>query len=535
MAISFARIGVSAMAIMAAFPAAAQEAEGEVVMRRPLPVRPSGPGCTPGEPGCQEQTSATSANGWLLNCSATPKATCNEVTRSEAGVVSATPVDAGSCSTAQSAAQNTLAQTAGMTHMPGIAHDFDAICDGDEPGEPNDPTKIYFALGTCENGTLKIDCFGLDAVNSQVPPVPGTIANCAAQEITPQYDAIEETLPPMLSNAIVWPDEVMERNGEACDGGLEQATTYGRVCSMGVSECRQVDYTIDAEYNISVVNISEASEQSCENLSLDWKDTQALDQMSISKPSENPCAEPVAYVANGTCKTNVTYDPGWPNSGQAHVDTTFQMNCYSVSDWLSPFPQINPVPSAFCDTPQSAAQQQIVDEVVASQPEYKDPQTIDRTCDTTGGVVLNYQRDTYSFDYTPFMPIGSGPPANTVQTATEDGGRPWYLREYYAKYRYVCTDVDPGDDERPAYFNSGTASNYQMNLTCQYERMQDMNELQAGKSAQGGYPSQTLEQYCSSRLPSELSHLATQCGQTATDNGYDVITVTSREWEAAPW
>lgn len=560
----YSRMTLAMCLALAASPVLAQSAvSGDVVMRRPLPMRegsagqdgvtpapsptppsvdcPEGHVCTVPDPSGPTSPPPNSGYGWYVHCGPPELADCEQVTERQdpqfGTVYDYQSVDQSLCRQQQSAAGRAVVEREGYDLPAGEAYDFTAMCS----------KPVYVAIGMC-NGTLSIDC-GLIDPTTGAGGGGESIASCISQrESDPAYQSLISMLPQELRSMIIAPDDIASRNGESCSSGRTQETVTGVSCGDVTRQCQQATYSYDLgtfpPQNVTLEAfdvIGPEDDVRCTSASYNATQMEAMQALGMT-PYGQSCGTGSgvdAYVARGRCTTSVT-----SGQDQTQVDTVFDMQCFAVSGWGGNS-SISQVDSSLCDVPATPQQQAVIDQVAQTTGTYQDPKRLDRSCSagsngsigttnpdgSTVNVRLNYQRDTVPLSQSPDPNASwSGypdPPPGSVDFFRGSGGAPYYLVESKATYPYVCTDVDRGTGWRPAYFeNMGVASTYPVTRwPCAEERYAFTAEILA----------QDIQQSCRDTLPSEGQGRASACMVDVQDDNAGRMTITYREWMAIPW
>lgn len=416
------------------------------------------------------------------------------------------------------------------------------------PSTPDTKGMVFVAVGMCVNGSGMVQCAGIDPTAVDSAGL-ADVSSCIAQDPT---DATYQAFSQMIGGAgggILPPSEIAAYDGKPCIP-KSSTTVYGATCEAQTPKCTKVDYDfedlLDGPANAQVTSLEQVEWETCGQYGATPFSKTVLAGLGLKRGDRDPCLpdEPdavlPALVAKGQCRTSVVYAPGWPQSGGAEVKTDFQLSCFAVSDWGTDNVSIQSTSEASCGQTATAAQQSIVDQV-AAQTDYKDPRKIDRTCSSSGGVVVNYQRNdfpTYVNGGVPQFATPADATPTTVVKRPEDG-QPYRLVGGSTVYQYVCTDLAAGTEgQKPPYFAKGgqEGSTYPATLSpCDAQRAQDVAELRAGRSVYGYMPQFDPVTDCQRNLPNDLLQLGTQCVYKVEDNGTDGIRITQRTWMGDPW
>jgi len=415
------------------------------------------------------------------------------------------------------------------------------------PTPADNANIVYIAQGMCMNWAGQVQCVGVDPAAIEGAFLADNSSCIAQNPGNAVYQAFYQMIGGAAAGALL-PNEIAAYDGKSCV--MKSSTlVYGATCQAQVPKCTKVEYGYDimpdGPTNPQVISIEDVPYDTCAQFGATDLSKTVLAGLGLKRGDRDPClpdepeAPQPAFVAKGQCRTNVVYAPGWPQSGGAEVKTGFQLSCFSVHNWGSENVSIQPQDESFCSQTTSAAQQAIVDQVTA-QTDYKDPQTIDRSCGSGGGVVVNYQRNDYP-SYVGGVPQFATPADPLPQTMVKRpyDGQPYRLVGGSTVYQYVCTDLAAGTEgQKPPYFEKQgqEGSTYPVTRTpCDTQKAQDLAELRAGRSVYGYMPDVHPLEFCKTNLPDDLLQLGSQCVYKVEDNGIDGIRITSHAWMADPW
>lgn len=452
----------------------------------PSPTPTSTQTCEAGTEGCfphQPDTVGTTGYGYNVDCQARTS-TCTKVTNS--GPTGTADIDYSqlqfdsdnvSCPTAQSADADALAQITGLipVSVAGADHGL-SMCDGgpDQPGN----TSIYSSYSYCGDD-LKTQVY-CDRDYYSLPYKSGSgrdgtvrmsdLAACAAQEKNAIWQDLQDQ-----GYGMIDPSTVFTAAGKACKPWRNYNITGAKCTYDGSSQpytCTSLNITDDGTGNITVNDRRSTDKYSCsydQGLDADQRKILASYGFLPGDPDvASQCGAASLYGANRVCTTSVTYDPGWPQSGQSHVDSTSKVACYAILNKDDPDTMtIQAAPEAACQNHSlSDADRTFLHGLAPDIYPYDELPT---SCVTIQGGPYNYQRDTIGHNVTAAKVGGDINPSKC-------DGSPKYKYKVEYDVPYVCTDSAPGD-----YYGglpTGLASSYPMNRgTCTQEHVADTQKI----------------------------------------------------------
>lgn len=244
------------------------------------------------------------------------------------------------------------------------------------------------------------------------------------------------------NGGVIKPSNIAAEESRGCNAEVT-GSVYGAECFEGTVSCYKFDYVND-NGNITVVSeYQNAQESECtSSSSYSAGELAILRRYGLLAPNANVttmCQAPTFFGAIGACGTRTTYDAGWPDVGQANVESGFYADCFEVYNGGDPSGASMVITDLSNCQGQTLNQAQR-DQLAALSPALYDWSTFDTNCPLVPEIDLNFQHG------------GGGRWTDVNPGAAALGST---LVDQFLDYEsidYVCTDAAPG-----TYFN-GTLS-----------------------------------------------------------------------------
>jgi hypothetical protein len=232
-------------------------------------------------------------------------------------------------------------------------------------------------------------------------------SECVDQSTSdPTYVALERGFGPFLSPSLV--ESTAERIGDTCDPAGAPVSIIGARCEYtnGVADysCSRIDYA-DAGFGPVNASITPVDKNECSpNVTYTRSQRQLLASYSLISPGQDVLArcsgaagDGALFAANRTCKTEVIYPPGWPNSGETEIISGLREKCFAIFNATDPdLVTVQSVDIELCQNQNLTDEERDVLRTLA--PDYYPydelPQQLPEDCEGIfAGMNVNFQRD----------------------------------------------------------------------------------------------------------------------------------------------